>query len=100
MAPRLGLDAIARIDHQNGRVGVRGTGHHIAGVLLVPRGIGDDELALIGGEKPVGDVDGNALLALGGQAVDQQCQIELVALGTEFFRLGFDRGQLVFKQQL
>ena len=35
-----------------------------------PGRVGDDELALVGGEEAVGDVDRDALLALGGQAVD------------------------------
>ena len=35
-------------------------------------------------EIAVGDIDGDALFALGRQAVDQQRQIELVALRAEF----------------
>ena len=56
---------------------------HVAGVLLVAGRVGDDELALLGGEEAVGDIDGDALLALGGQAVDQQREVELAALGAE-----------------
>ena len=39
------------------------------------RRVGDDELALVGGEVAVGHVDGDALLALGLQAVHQQRQV-------------------------
>ena len=52
-------------------------GRHVAGVLLVARRVGDDELALVGGEEAVGDVDGDALLALGFQPVDQKREIDI-----------------------
>jgi hypothetical protein len=41
--------------------------------------VGDDERAARRGEEPVGDIDGDALLALGLEAVDQQREIDLVA---------------------
>jgi hypothetical protein len=50
-----------------GEVGGRGAGGHVARVLLVARRVGDDELAPVGGEVAVGDVDGDALLALGAR---------------------------------
>jgi len=43
----------------------------------VTGGVADDELAFLGGEVAVGDVDGDALLALGGKPVGQQRQIDL-----------------------
>ena len=49
---------------------------HVARILLVAGRVGDDELALVGREEAVGDVDGDALLALGGEAVDEQGEIE------------------------
>jgi hypothetical protein len=45
----------------------------------VPRRVGDDELAPVGGEVAVGDVDRDALLALGLQAVGEQCEVEVLA---------------------
>ncbi len=48
MAARLDQHALARVDQDDGEVGSRGAGDHVAGVLLVARGIGDDELALVG----------------------------------------------------
>jgi hypothetical protein len=57
-------------------------GDHVAGVLLVAGGVGDDELALLGGEEPVGDVDRDALFPLRGQPVDEQREVQLAALGT------------------
>ena len=72
--------ALARVDQDDGAVGGRGAGGHVARVLLVARRVGDDELALVGREEAVGDVDGDALLALGREAVDEQREVELAAL--------------------
>jgi hypothetical protein len=44
-----------------------------------PGGVGNDELARLGGEVAVGHVDGDALLALGLQAVGEQRQVDRVA---------------------
>jgi hypothetical protein len=57
------------------RSAVRVPGDHVAGVLDVAGRVGDDELSGRGGEVPVGDVDGDPLLALGPQAVGQQGQV-------------------------
>ena len=56
----------------------RRPGHHVAGVLHVAGGVGDDELAFGRGEVAVGDVDGDALLALRPQPVGQQGQVDRV----------------------
>ena len=80
MPPGLDQHALARIDQDHGKVRGARPGHHVAGVLLMPRAIGDDELALLGGEEAVGDVDRDALLALGGQAIDQQGEVDLLPL--------------------
>ena len=78
--PGLGQHALARIDQDHREVGGRGAGDHVARILLVPGRVGDDELALLGREEAIGDVDGDALLALGGEAVDQQREVDLLAL--------------------
>jgi hypothetical protein len=83
MTPGLSEHALARIDEDDGEIGGRCTGHHIAGILLVAGRIGDDELALVGGEEAIGDVDGDALLALGGETVDEKREIDLLPLGAE-----------------
>ena len=70
MTARLREDALACVDHEDGDIGGGCAGDHVAGVLLMAGGIRDDELAPVGGEKAVGDVDGDALLAFGGEAVD------------------------------
>ena len=58
---------------------VRGgrAGDHVARVLNVAGRVGDDELALRRREVAVGDVDGDALLALGPQAVGEQREVHL-----------------------
>jgi len=95
----LGQQALARI-HQHHRQ-VRGgcAGGHVAGVLLVAGAVGDDELAPFGAEEAIRDVDGDALLPLRGQAIDQQREIELAALGAVPAAVRFQRGDLVVQQQ-
>ncbi len=75
VAARLALDAVARVDQHDGDVGVRGAGRHVARVLLVAGAVDDDEAARRGVEVAPGDVDGDALLALGDEAVEQQAEI-------------------------
>ena len=65
-----------------------------------PGRVGDDELALVGREEPVGDVDGDALLALGRQAVDEQREIELVAARADLLRVGGERRELILEDHL
>ena len=95
MAPGLFEHALARIDQQQREVGGRGAGDHVAGILLMPRRVGDDELALGGREEAIGDVDGDALLALGAEPVDQQREIDLLALGADLAAVGLERSHLV-----
>ncbi len=76
VAARLRQHALAGIDEDDREIGGRGAGRHVAGVLLVTRCVGDDEGAAGGGEIAIGDVDGDALLALGLQAVEQQRIVE------------------------
>ena len=63
----------------------------------MPRRVGDDEFALFGGEEAVGDVDRDALLALGGEPVDQQREIDLLALCAVALAVAFERGELVLE---
>ncbi|MCY1228785.1 hypothetical protein D9M72_411190 [compost metagenome] len=100
MPARLRLHAAARIHQQDGQVGGGRAGDHVARVLLVPRRVGDDELALVGGKEAVGHVDGDALFALGGQAVHQQGEVEVFALRAHLLRVGFELRQLVLEQHL
>ena len=75
-------EALAGVDEHQAEVGGGGAGDHVAGVLHVARGVGDDELAAGRREVAVGHIDGDALLALGAQTVGQQRQVGVVvALG-------------------
>ena len=71
-------DALAGVDEDEGEVGGRRAGDHVARVLRVAGRVGDDELALRRGEVAVGDVDGDALLALGAQAVGEQREVRVL----------------------
>ncbi len=64
------------------------------------RRVGDDELALLGGEEAVGDVDGDALLALGGKPVDQESEIDLLSLRADALRIRLQRRQLILEDHL
>ncbi len=69
--PRLFEHPFASIHQDQGKVGRRRAGHHVAGVLLVPGSVRDDELPMRGREIPVGHVDRDALFTLGAQSVGQ-----------------------------
>jgi hypothetical protein len=98
--PRLGEHAFARVHQDHRQVGGGGAGDHVAGVLLVAGGVGDDELALVGGEEAVGDIDGDPLLALGGEAVDQEGEIDRPALRADLAGIRLQRRQLVLEDHL
>ena len=70
--------ARAGVDEQQREVGGRGARDHVARVLRVPGAVGEDEAPLGRGEGAVGDVDRDALLALGAQAVGEQREVEPV----------------------
>ena len=72
VAPALLEHALAGVDEDQREVGGRRARHHVARVLNVAGRVGDDELALRRGEVAVGDVDRDALLALGPKAVGEQ----------------------------
>ena len=98
--PRLREHALARVEQDHGAVGGRGAGDHVARVLLVPRRVGDDVLAGVGREEAVGDVDRDPLLALGGEPVEEEREVELLALRAVALRVGLERGQLVLEEHL
>ena len=98
--PRLRQHALACVDEDDRELCRRCAGDHVARVLLVARRVGDDELAFVRREEAVGDVDRDALLALGGEAIDEQRKIEIVALRSELLRIGAERRELIVEQRL
>ncbi|GAA3412566.1 hypothetical protein GCM10018952_25760 [Streptosporangium vulgare] len=73
--PGLRDDAVAGVDDDEHKLGGRGAGDHVAGVLHVAGRVGEDEAPARGGEVAVRDVDGDSLLALGAQAVREQREV-------------------------
>ena len=100
MPARLREHALARVDEDERAIGGGCARHHVARVLLVARRVGDDVLARVGREEAIGDVDRDALLALGGETVEQQRKVELVALCAHAARVDLERRQLVLEQEL
>ncbi len=101
VAAGLHLHAARGVDQDDREVGGRGPGRHVARVLLVPRAVGDDVLALVGVEIAVGHVDGNALLPLGLQAVDQEREVDFAAARrAPLAAVVGDCGELVFEDLL
>jgi hypothetical protein len=74
---RLLEHTLARVQEDQREVGRRRARDHVARVLLVAGSVGDDELAARRVEVAVGDVDRDALLALGAQAVRQQSEVHV-----------------------
>ena len=72
-------DSLAGIDQHDRQIRRRGARDHVAGVLHMARGVGHDELAPRRGEVAVGDIDGDALLALGPESVGQVGEVDLAA---------------------
>ena len=80
MPTRLGEHAFTRINQHHCHIGSGCAGGHIACVLLVAWAIGHNEFAFFGCKKTIRHIDGNALLALGGKAINQQREIHGFAL--------------------
>jgi len=89
-------DAVARVHQHDGEVGRGGAGDHVARVLHVAGCVRDDELAARRGEIAIGDVDGDALLALGAQAVGEVGEVDRAAAGD--VSGAFERFELVLHQ--
>ena len=90
--------AAASIDEDDDQLRGGSAGDHVAGVLDVARGVGDDEFPLGRGEVAVGDVDGDALFALRTQTVGDQCEVGVVI--TPFAGGALDRGELILHHRL
>ena len=95
MAMNLREQPFARVDEHDSKVGVGRARRHVAGVLLVARRVGDDERAPRCREVAIGDVDRDTLLMLGFEPVDQERVVDIVSGRAEFFRIPFERCELV-----
>ena len=97
MALCLQYRAVAYIDQHEREIGRRRARDHVARVLHVARSVGNDELAARRGEVTVGHVDGDALFALGAQAVGEQCEVDVI--GAHLGRGPFDRLELILEDR-
>ena len=79
VAERLLAKAVAGVDEDDRDVGGGRTRDHVARVLHVAGRVGDDERPKRRGEVAVGDVDRDALLALGAQAVGDEGEVEALS---------------------
>ena len=87
MAPGLLEYPFAGVDKNDGKVGSGSSGRHVACVLLVARGIGNDELSPLRREVAIRNVDGDSLLPLGAQSVCQLREVDR-RLGGSPLRVG------------
>jgi hypothetical protein len=62
--------------------------------------VGDDVFPRVGREEPVRDVDRDSLLALGRETVEEEREVEVVALRADAARIDLEGGELVLEQQL
>src|SRR6266851_764903 len=76
VTPRLREEPFGAVNQNDRQVRRGGARRHVPRVLLMPRSVGDDEFAPSGGEIPVRDVDGDALLAFGPQTIRKQRKID------------------------
>ena len=96
--PRLRQNALRRVDQNHREIRGRSAGGHVARVLLVARRIRDDEFPARRFKIAVGDVDGDALLALGAQAVGEQRKIHRARRAID--AAVFYRGELVLEDRI
>ena len=92
----LGDDPMARVDQDDRKLTGRRAGDHVACVLLVARRVGDDELSLRRGEVSIGDVDRDALLPLGLEAVGEQRKVDLITGAALGGGVGVETRELIF----
>ena len=93
-------NSLAGIGQQDSEVSRGATSDHVAGVLLMPGGVGNDKLPLIGGKVAVGHIDGDTLFALGFEPVKQQGVVDIFAGMVFAFAVAFKGCQLIFVQHL
>ena len=99
MPSRLRHQPLRRIDQDHSKIAVRRAGRHVARILLMTRRISDDEMAARCREITIGDVDGDALLALGLETVEQKREIDILAGRTVLTGIALQRGHMIVEDQ-
>ena len=87
----------ARINQNNGQVGIGGASHHITGILLMTRGVGHNKLTLVGIKEAVSDINSNTLFTFCGKAINEQSKIDITALGAMGDGFLLKAGDLIIK---
>jgi hypothetical protein len=72
------LDPFDRVDDQDGRVGVGGTGHHVADELAVSGGVDEDDSAFVMVQPHARRLDRDRLVALFLCGVDRERPLDRV----------------------
>ena len=102
MAPGLVAHALQRVDNQNRAVRLRSAGDHVAQEFGVAGGVDQHHIARLGAEADLRGVDGDALVALGLQRVEQERPFERHAPpradGFEHFKLAFRQAAGLMQQ--
>ena len=95
VAPGLVAHAFQRVDDQHGAVRLRGAGDHVAQEFGVAGGVDQHHVAGLGAKADLRGVDGDALIALGLQRIEQERPFERHAApradGFEHFQLASGR---------
>ena len=87
VAPGLVADAFQRVDDQDRAVRLRGAGDHVAQEFGVAGRVDQHHVARHGAETDLGGVDGDALVALGLQRIEQERPFERhAAAGADRFQ--------------
>ena len=102
VAPRLVAHALQRIDDQHGAVRLRGAGDHVAQEFGVARRVDQHHVARAGTEANLRGIDGDALVALGLQRIEQERPFERHAApradSLEHFQLAFGQAAGLVQQ--
>jgi hypothetical protein len=76
VTPGLVAHAFQRVDDQQRGIGLRGAGDHVAQELGVTGGVDHHHVARVGAETDLRGVDGDTLVALGLQGIEQERPFE------------------------
>ncbi|OIQ70380.1 hypothetical protein GALL_480090 [mine drainage metagenome] len=102
VAPGLVAHAFQRVDDQERAVRLRGAGDHVAQEFGVSRRVDQHHVARLGAETDLRGVDGDALVALGLQRVEQERPFEWHAPpradGFEHFEFAFRQAACLMQE--
>ena len=95
MASRLSEQALGSIDKNDGEISGAGASYHVACVLLMARGVGNNEFSFRSLEKTISNVNSDALFTFGSETIHEQSIVDFIPLCSVFFGVFFKGGDLV-----